>query len=188
MTKVFIGGSRAVSRLNGVIRAQLDDLISKDCTILVGDANGADRAVQQHFADRNYRKVIVFCMAQCRNNVGKWNIRSIVSVGSKRGFEYYAEKDRAMAHESRCGVMLWDGRSRGTLNNILNLLREGKKTLVYFSPTKVFHKLSTEDDFRLFLAEGNGHRKDHPASTPKNEPTAQTRQLFFSQTAAGHRR
>jgi hypothetical protein len=54
MTKVFIGGSRAVSRLSNIIRAQLDDLIHKHCTILIGDANGADKAVQQHFADRNF--------------------------------------------------------------------------------------------------------------------------------------
>ena len=30
--------------------------------------------------------------------------------------------------------MLWDGLSKGTLNNILNLLERGKKVVVYFSP------------------------------------------------------
>ena len=60
MTTVFIGGSRAVSRLHDVIRGQLDDLIQKNCKIYIGDANGADRAVQQHFADRGYRDVVVF--------------------------------------------------------------------------------------------------------------------------------
>ena len=37
---VFIGGSRAVSKLNAVIRMRLDHLIKRGCTIFIGDANG----------------------------------------------------------------------------------------------------------------------------------------------------
>ena len=89
MTKVFIGGSRAVSRLNDLIRAQMDDLMRKGCMILIGDANGADKAVQQHFADCQYRNVIVFCMDRCRNNVGGWETRSITSRRYARNKEVY---------------------------------------------------------------------------------------------------
>jgi hypothetical protein len=187
MTKVFIGGSRAVSRLNNVIRAQLDDLIRKGCAILIGDANGADRAVQQHFADRNYQNVVVFCMDRCRNNVGGWNVRSITSAGGKRDFAYYAEKDKVMAHEARCGVMLWDGESRGTLNNILTLLRDRKKALVYFSPTKIFHKLSTETDLQLLLGGGVAQRGKQVLNPPDKGESAQVRQLTLPQNIAGTR-
>ena len=90
MTTVFIGGSRAVSRLNDVIRGQLDDLIQKNCRIFIGDANGADRAVQQHFADRGYGNVVVYCMEHCRNNVGNWQVRPIPHPGGKRDFSYFA--------------------------------------------------------------------------------------------------
>ena len=38
--------------------------------ILVGDANGADKAVQQHVASRRYEHVLVYCMDECRNNIG----------------------------------------------------------------------------------------------------------------------
>ena len=124
MTSVFIGGSRAVSRLNETIRVQLDDLIQKGCTIFIGDANGADRMAQQHFADRGYSNVVVFCMDGCRNNVGNWQIRTIPHSSSKKDFSYFAKKDLAMAREARCGVMFWDGKSKGTLNNIHNLLHE----------------------------------------------------------------
>jgi hypothetical protein len=44
-------------------------------------------------------------------------------VGRSKDFAYYAAKDLAMAQDAKCGVMLWDGRSKGTLNNIQNLLR-----------------------------------------------------------------
>ena len=152
MAAVFIGGSRAVSRLNAVIRDQLDNLINHRSAILVGDANGADKAVQGYFADRGYRDVCVYCMDSCRNNLGEWPTRPQRSPNSaKRDFEYYSTKDRAMARDANCGVMLWDGKSRGTLNNAVNLLSDRKKVLLYFSPKKVFHKLSTIEDLHVLL-------------------------------------
>lgn len=149
---VFIGGSRAVSRLNAVIRARLDDLIQRGCTIFIGDANGADKAVQQYLAGRGYPKVIVFCMEQCRNNVGHWPTRSVEPPSARRDFKYYAAKDVIMSQESHCGVMLWDGKSKGTLQNILNLVGAGKRTLVYFAPAKDFHVLANEKDLQNLLA------------------------------------
>lgn len=138
--------------MNPLIRAKLDDLMKRNCTIFIGDANGADRAVQQHLAANDYRKVVVFCMDECRNNLGGWPTRTIHTSGARRDFAYYATKDGAMAEEAHCGVMLWDGRSIGTLNNILNLIRAGKKTLVYLAPRKEFHKLSAEQDLHALLA------------------------------------
>jgi hypothetical protein len=143
---VFIGGSRAVSKLNAVIREKLDDLMARGCTILVGDASGADKAAQQHFADRGYRDVVVYCMDNCRNNLGAWPARQISWPGAQRDFAYYAAKDLAMAEGAQCGVMLWDGKSKGTLNNVQNLMGAGKKVLVYFTPEQAFHKLSSERD------------------------------------------
>ena len=152
MTAVFIGGSRAVSRLNAAVLERLDDLIQKRCQIFIGDANGADKAIQQHFADRDYRNVTVFCMGNCRNNVGDWEVRKVAARSSRKDFVYYATKDIAMAREAKCGVMLWDGKSKGTLHNILNLIGVNKKVLVYFSPEKAFHKLSTPEDLDALLS------------------------------------
>jgi hypothetical protein len=38
-----------------------------------------------------------------------------------RGFDYYSVKDRAMADTAEYGLMLWDGQSKGTVNNLVNL-------------------------------------------------------------------
>jgi hypothetical protein len=151
MMSVFIGGSRAVSRLNAMVSKKLDDLIARNCMIFVGDANGADKAVQQHFAERGYRRVTVYCMDKCRNNIGSWPTKQINRPDGSRGFAYYAAKDLAMARDARCGVMLWDGKSKGTLNNIQNLVSSGKKALVYFGPEKAFHKLSSGEDLLRLL-------------------------------------
>jgi hypothetical protein len=151
MTKVFIGGSRAVSRLNSTIREQLDDFIGRQCAILIGDANGADKAVQEHFANRQYQHVVVYCMNRCRNNLGSWPTKHVEAPGTRKDFAYYAAKDMAMSQDAKCGVMLWDGQSKGTLNNVQQLLRQGKKALVYLAPEKAFHKLSTMQDMEELL-------------------------------------
>ena len=93
MTSVFIGGSRAVSRLNEIIRDKIDDLIDRQCMIFVGDANGADKAVQQHLASRGYGHVTVYCMEQCRNNLGNWPAKHVATPPGSTGFAYHAAKD-----------------------------------------------------------------------------------------------
>ena len=57
---VFIGGSRAVSRPNAPIRDRIYDLLQRGCAILAGDANGADKAVQQYLGGRQHTRVTVF--------------------------------------------------------------------------------------------------------------------------------
>lgn len=156
MTTVFIGGSRAISRLTPVIRERLDDLTRQRCQILVGDANGADRMVQRYLASQQYEDVVIYCMASCRNNVGNWETRRIESVTPTKNFAYYSAKDLAMAKDAKCGVMFWDGVSKGTLNNVQNLLRLGKKALVYLSTEAAFFKLSTHDDLEALLGHCDG--------------------------------
>ncbi|HWE50936.1 MAG TPA: hypothetical protein VG273_14175 [Bryobacteraceae bacterium] len=138
--------------MNAVIRDRLDDVMEKNCTVLVGDASGADKAVQQYLADRGYPHVIVFCMEKCRNNVGQWPARSIEPPPGSTGFSYFSAKDLVMAQEAGCGLMLWDGKSKGTLQNMLKLVGAEKPTLVYFAPTKDFHRMKTETDLQALLA------------------------------------
>jgi hypothetical protein len=154
MTKVFVGGSRRTSRLNEFIRSRIDNIIENGYTILVGDANGVDKSIQRYLFERGYTNVIVFCVENnCRNNIGNWESRQIEVASNKRkDFHYYSAKDVAMARETDYGFMIWDAKSKGTLVNIINLLRENKKTLVYLSPKRSFCTLSTYDDVEELLA------------------------------------
>lgn len=149
---VFIGGSRAVSKLNATIRARLEDFMKRGCTILIGDANGADKAIQQYLAEHAYANVVVFCVQECRNNIGAWPIRNIEPPSDRKDFSYYAAKDLVMFKEAQCGMMLWDAKSKGTLQNMLNLVGAGKRTLVYFAPTKGFHVLASDQDLQALLS------------------------------------
>jgi hypothetical protein len=125
---------------------------------LIGDANGADQAVQRYLAKRQYVEVTVYCMEICRNNIGEWPIRShATEPGTKRDRYYYGIKDAAMAKNATCGFMLWDGMSKGTLANTINLLSAGKKVVLYISPKKEFFNLHTFKDFHQAL-DANGIR------------------------------
>lgn len=147
MTKVFLGGSRRVSRLNKDVERRLDNIIDKGFAVVVGDANGADKAMQEYLCSRHYQDVMVFCMEGfCRNNLGNWLTQNVKAPDStRRDFAYYSTKDRAMANEADYGFMLWDGRSRGTLSNMVDLVRQGKTVLVYVAPTKSFSTLQRFD-------------------------------------------
>ena len=56
VTKVFIGGSRRITRLEAEVRRRLDRIVEKGLPVVIGDANGADRAVQRYLNDRRFEQ------------------------------------------------------------------------------------------------------------------------------------
>jgi hypothetical protein len=153
---VFVAGSRQISRLPDEVKGRLDTMIEKGFQILVGDANGADKAIQRYLADKSYPNVLVHCMKDhCRNNVGRWPTREVAAPRGAKGFDYYSLKDRAMAETAEYGFMLWDGKSKGTVNNVVNLSRAHKPVVVYVAPTREFRTIKTFEDLKGLLAQGD---------------------------------
>jgi hypothetical protein len=152
MTKVFIGGSRRLLKLNKKVTSTLDRIADKEFTVLIGDANGADKAVQNYLMNKKYSNVIIYCMQnRCRNNIGQWQTKSVEISTKSNGFEFYSTKDLKMAKDTDYGFMLWDSKSKGTLNNIVNLLKENKQVVVYFSPSKTLYTINTFNDLAKLL-------------------------------------
>jgi hypothetical protein len=60
-----------------------------------------------------------------------------------------------MAEAAEYGLMLWDGKSKGTVNNVVNLSRDHKPVVVYVAPTKQFRTIKTFDDIKGLLAQGD---------------------------------
>jgi hypothetical protein len=149
--KVFIGGSRHLSHLGADVRRRLDRIKEQNLSVIIGDANGADKAVQIYLHSSGYRNVEVFCSGRhCRNNVGNWQLRTVSTSSPKGTYDYYAAKDRLMASEASLGFMIWDGKSKGTLLNIFRLLKNDKKVVVYRSPDKRFCELTKKSDWHDF--------------------------------------
>jgi len=165
MTKVFIAGSRQISRLPSEVKHRLDTMAAKDFQILVGDANGADKAVQTYLAAKAYPHVLVHCMERhCRNNVGNWPTREVAAPKGARGFEFYSVKDRLMADVADYGLMLWDGKSKGTINNVVNLSRDGKPVVVYIASKQQFLTVKAFEDLKAVLAQGDNESVDRVVS------------------------
>jgi hypothetical protein len=123
MKHVFAGGSRKVTSLNAEVRERLDNMIEKQLAVFVGDANGADKAIQKYLSERHYPNVLVFCTAgEFRNNLGGWPIRAVKEPHSSRDFAFFTAEDAAMASEAEVGFMLWDGQSSGTIVNVARMV------------------------------------------------------------------
>lgn len=164
MNRVFLGGSRKVSRLNERIRGRLAELVRREMRIVIGDANGADRAMQRQLADWGYAHVVVYHVGSApRNNPGGWPTCRVPAPAGARGFDFYSAKDRAMAAAADCGLMLWDGASRGTLANVEALTAAGKPVSVYVSPTQRFTNVLSSADVQVLVS----------AATPQVEELAE---------------
>ena len=153
MTKVFIGGSRQVTALEAEVCDRLDRIVDKDLPVLVGDAAGADEAVQRYFRGRGFGNVTVFSTGDSpRHNLGDWPVCVVRPSGAVEDLGRHASKDRAMAAEATVGLMLWDGRSRGTLMNVLRLVAQGKPVVVYLQPDRRFVEIRRRVDLPALLA------------------------------------
>ncbi|HIG21758.1 MAG TPA: hypothetical protein EYG57_09315 [Planctomycetes bacterium] len=156
MTRVFLSGSRQISRLHQSVLSRLAKMIDNELTILIGDANGADKAMQSYFNDRGYRNVQVFCSGdKCRNNVGGWTTKNILVAPHLKGRAFYTEKDKAMAKEADLGFVLWDGKSKGSVANALELLDAGKRVVLFHSDDKSFYNFKTKTDLQCILQSGD---------------------------------
>ena len=56
-----------------------------------------------------------------------------------------------MSDEADYGFMLWEGKSIGTLHNILNLADRGKQVVVYFASEKDFITVRSLKDVEWML-------------------------------------
>ncbi len=159
MTSVFIGGSRRLGRMNAELSHRLDNIIRKGFSVLIGDANGFDRAAQAYLAEHGYRSVVVYCTnGECRNNVGDWPKRAVEYQGRDRGREFYTAKDDAILCDADYGLFSWDGKSKGTLRNIRKMAEHGKPSAVYVSSIKRFVTVRSAQDVstleRAMVADG----------------------------------
>jgi probable addiction module antidote protein len=154
MSTVFIGGSRHVVRLSALVKERLDNIIRCKFMIVVGDAAGADKAVQKYLLDASYSHVTVFCSGDHpRNNIGSWETYKVAVKTQVKGFQFYAAKDREMAKKADYGLMIWDGKSAGTALNVLRLVRAGKKAVLLNVPDKRTVTFKTMPDWIEFLSQ-----------------------------------
>ena len=119
--KLFISGSKSISKLPEEVKSLLDEYIALGTEFLVGDCYGVDAVVQKYLDSKGYSNVIVYCSGETpRNNfVTGTKVRSCAETAkglTGRAFQYV--KDIQMAQDCDTALMIWDGKSNGTGENI----------------------------------------------------------------------
>ncbi|MDQ1817488.1 hypothetical protein RBA41_29700 [Massilia sp. CCM 9210] len=152
MTTVFISGSIKIRHVHTDVQVRIMNILSMEYDVIVGDADGADSAIQQFLFDRGARKVTVYCTGdKPRNNIGGWPVRHVTSYHPKGSRAYFSAKDVAMAAAADLGLMVWDCMSTGTLSNVIELLGRGRKSLVFHNEEKQFHKILSVGDLQMLI-------------------------------------
>ena len=132
--KVFISGTSKLKNkdsefyrksLPKAVTDKLDNYISKNYHILIGDAPGIDTEIQKFLAKKNHRNVTIYTISEeprfmASNDLG-WGVKVVP------GDEQVA-KDIAMSKDAHMGFAIpIEGGARATRNNIERLENSGKK-------------------------------------------------------------
>jgi len=127
--------------------------MSQGMSVVVGDAWGVDKLVQEHLHDAKYTHVTIYHTgAKPRNNAG---------FPTKRIPGNQTAKDTAMSQAANYGLAIWDGHSQGTAANIERAKQTGLKTKVIATVTEAT---------TVFCRCGTYPRPNDPHRTPVNFP------------------
>ena len=131
--KVFIAGPRIVNELDECVKQKLENICTKQYEVFVGEADGIDSCIQKYMRSKNYKNVTIFASnGIARNNFGGWRVECVNVDHNITGFEFYIQKDLEMAKQADIGFMIWNGKSRGTFNNIVNCIKLNKEVIIYY--------------------------------------------------------
>lgn len=155
--KIFIAGAREIDSLSGEVLKELRKIIENNDRVFIGDAKGVDKTVQTFLKNKGYENVIIYSMETIRNNVGNWENVKISTTLKKKTREYFTEKDKKMAELADEGFMIWNKKSKGTLNNIINLLVMNKKVHLYIQEKdrNSFYNLENINELEKIILEAN---------------------------------
>ncbi len=128
-----------IKHLDPKVKERIDKIVKSNFNVVVGDADGADACIQAHLFAHGASNTVVYCSgSQPRNNVGSWPIRNVDSTHTPGSRAFFTAKDVEMAKVADYGLMIWDAKSTGTLSNVIELLRQRKKSIVFVNKEKEF--------------------------------------------------
>lgn len=143
LESIFISGSIRIRRLDARFTERVSNAIMSGMKVVVGDADGADTSIQSYLMSIGANNVNVYCSGEFpRNNLGDWDVKNIFPDAPIGTRAYYTAKDLSMAEVASFGLMVWDSKSTGTLSNVIRLLEEKKKSVVFVNKSKTFFNVS----------------------------------------------
>ena len=141
-----------IKTIDQKIKDRIDNIINSGFAIVVGDADGADCAIQSYLLSKNAIDVTIYCSGlNARNNVGGWPVKTIETKHTEGSRQFFTAKDLAMADIADYGLMIWDNKSTGTLSNVIELLAREKKSLVFVNKEKNFSAISSVEHLEILI-------------------------------------
>jgi hypothetical protein len=159
-TKVFIAGSMNIKHLDSKVKERIDNILAQNFEVVVGDADGVDASIQSYLFGHGTAKITVFCSgSHPRNNVGNWQVQRVQTYHAEGSRAFFTAKDIRMAEVADIGLMIWDAKSTGTLNNVIELLARKKKSVVFVNKAKAFKNILTVEQLEELLSYMSEHAK-----------------------------
>jgi hypothetical protein len=162
MSKVFISGSIAIKKLPLEVIGSIKKIIDNNFEILVGDADGIDKLIQDYCLSENYTNLTVFSISaipryKASNQFSFKHIFPDKNIKSER--ERQQEKDKAMTYDSEFTFVIWDGKSQGSYANIIRALEDNKKIKIYNNSSQSFLEQSkiNKSEIEFIYRESNGY-------------------------------
>jgi adenine-specific DNA-methyltransferase len=109
----MISGSRSIKNISPGL-ASINKIMELQFAIILGDAPGVDKLVQEYLSSQNYPNVKVYFALWSGNGKSR-NVTGFETVGVGGS---YIDRDKMMCLICHYGLALWDGASRGTRDNI----------------------------------------------------------------------
>lgn len=141
---VFISGSSKTQdpsspyyrrHLPKTIRSAIESLINENANIIVGDAPGIDRQVQDFLNEHGYDNVVVYGPGESvrYSANSRWKTHPVPAPEYEEGSkEWLAKKDIAMERAATEGLaVILDEGAKATRKNVERLQGHGKKVNVY---------------------------------------------------------
>lgn len=156
MSSVFISGSRQIPYLPEEVLYRLENIISQDIQVLIGDSEkGVDKEIAVQLKKEGFDNVTIFSIrsaSRIKNLPAGWGFKTIIpEAQAKRdkndkiinGRELETAKDRAMGDLCDYGLVVWQDTytnhrfgqkavSAGSLRNMVQLLMNGKPVALYY--------------------------------------------------------
>jgi hypothetical protein len=138
-------GSKAfrAKRLPLALSRKLNEAISRNMKIIVGEVPGPCRLFQDHLKRKNYNRVVVGHAKNIRYNAGKWK--------TKQYGTSVTEREGNMIDECDSAIIIWQDNSGVIAENLEILKRLGKPTFLYEYYTKTLQsKVGWLDPDRVY--------------------------------------
>lgn len=123
--KLLLMGSSAfkAEELPVEVKERIDNAMSREMTIIVGEAHGASRLYQDYLKAKGYRNVVVGHAIKLRYNAGAWKD---MQYGKN-----LKERERKMIEDCDSAIVIWMNKS-GVIAKDLELLKRLRKpTFLY---------------------------------------------------------